>query len=208
MNKEWFDQFNFITRDPSTNGCLDGGREPTWMETYHRDIVPFLYGNRLAPSDLQEQRSTITVSHIGQDQNAGSNIDWTQICDRVFNPENEFYTTILAANPFTISPHGGRPLPLSRVNYDRILSATMYHESTHWTGVKLQDVVLSDGSLAYGWQKIQQIRRTRDKLTNAESYMFLGLLAVYEDLGFWLDPHEGRAGIGVVVRAPRGWVAP
>ena len=63
QHKEWFDQYNFISRDPSTHGCQDGGEEPTWMETFHREIIPFMYGNQPPPPGLRLQRSTITVSH-------------------------------------------------------------------------------------------------------------------------------------------------
>ncbi|KAM0805178.1 hypothetical protein BDR22DRAFT_885245 [Usnea florida] len=193
VDKEWFDQFNFVTRDPTTSGCQDGADiadRPTWMETFRQEIIPFVYGNQRLPVGLRRQRSTITI------------------CDRTFDPANEFYPTIPASVPFTISPRGGRPLALYRTFYDRIMSAVMYHESTHWAGVELEDTILEDGSEAYGWQNIQRIDDPKDRLVNADSYMFLGLLARYESLGYWLDPHEGRSGLGVIVRAPRGWVAP
>ena len=88
------------------------------------------------------------------------------------------------------------------------MSATMYHESTHWAGIRLEDSIGDDGSPAYGWSKTQRLSDVQDRLVNADSYMFLGLLARNESLGYWLDPHEGRAGLGVIKRAPRGWVAP
>ena len=111
--------------------------------------------------------------------------------------------------PFTLSPHEGRPLALYREFYDKIMSATTYHESTYWAGTRLEDSIGEDGSPAYGWSKLSVLVTLKiDRLQNADSYMFLGLLARYESLGYWLDPHEGRAGLGVIKRAPRGWVAP
>ena len=88
------------------------------------------------------------------------------------------------------------------------MSAVMYHESTHWTGVELDDTLLEDNSEAYGWQKIQDIDNPKGRLLNADSYMFLGLLARYESLGYWLDPDKRRNGLGVIVKADPGWVAP
>ena len=84
----------------------------------------------------------------------------------------------------------------------------MYHESTHWTGIQLEDVVLRDGTLAYGWSKIKQLG-TFNRLMNADSYMFLGLLARYESLGYYLqDSTVDLAQLGVMVKAPAGWVPP
>ena len=74
VDQEWFDQDNFITRDPTTNGCQDletDARGPTYMETFRQDIEPFVYGRRLVPLGLQEERSTISVSH------AESSTAWT-----------------------------------------------------------------------------------------------------------------------------------
>lgn len=88
-----------------------------------------------------------------------------------------------------------------------IVSAGLYHESTHWEDLKLDDEILPDGSTAYGWAKIMQLS-TFERLTNADTYMYLGLLARYESLGWWLDPHQGRADFGAMVQAPAGWRPP
>ena len=76
-DQEWFDQYNFITRDPSTKGCKDEENhrgEPTELETYYEPIPPFLYGNRLPPvGTLQPTRSTISVSHLTQANSGTSN---------------------------------------------------------------------------------------------------------------------------------------
>lgn len=83
----------------------------------------------------------------------------------------------------------------------------LYHESTHWTDLELEDEILGDGSTAYGWSNIMRLS-TFERLSNADTYAHLGLLARYESLGWWLDPHQGRASFGVMVQAPAGWIPP
>ena len=76
QDQEYFDQYNFITRNPDTAGCKEVRDEngfETHMETYHRSIDPFPYGRRLPPVGLQPIRSTVTVSHIYQEQCRSSN---------------------------------------------------------------------------------------------------------------------------------------
>ena len=68
-------------------------------------------------------------------------------------------------------------------------------------------MIIDDGTEAYGWSKIMQLD-TLDRLKNADTYMFLGLLARYESLGYWLDPFRNRGELGVLVKAPAGWRPP
>lgn len=66
VDQEWFDQYNFIARNPTTKGCKDEGdadTDPTDLETYNQALLPLPYGRRLPPLGLQPVRSTVTVSH-------------------------------------------------------------------------------------------------------------------------------------------------
>ena len=97
-------------------------------------------------------------------------------------------------------PRRNPPLALSQPQYGNIVSASLYHESTHMAGIHLADVDLDDGSPAYGWSRIMQLDTTVERLMNADSYTFLGLLARYETLGWYLDPCRGRGSGGFVTR--------
>ena len=54
-------------------------------------------------------------------------------------------------------PRRDPPLALSGEPYGKILSAILYHESTHMAGLELDDVEFADGSQAYGWSKILEL---------------------------------------------------
>lgn len=123
-------------------------------------------------------------------------------------PNAPFYPTIASSLGDTITlPGGESPLALHYEPYDKILSAALYHETTHIAGMDLGDFLLPDGTIAYGWTKIMELN-TRSRLINAENYVFLGLLARYETLGVYLDPNEANANAGGLVKAPAGWTAP
>ena len=117
----------------------------------------------------------------------------------MLEPDAPVFPTIASALRATVQ----RPYPLALYtpSYDKIVSAMLYHESTHWAGVELDDVILRDGSVAYGWNQIQRLGTFR-RLKNADTYMFLGLLARYESLRYYIDPDPRRSGMGVMVRAP------
>lgn len=121
------------------------------------------------------------------------------------------YPTIPSSLSATIQrPRRQPPLALYRAPYQKIVSAGLYHETTHIAGLFLDDVEFDRGrgtEVAYGWSNIRELN-TLQRLTNADSYLFLGLLARYESLGLLLDTFEARAELGVLMRAPAGWVPP
>ena len=105
-------------------------------------------------------------------------------------------------------PGGEGPLALQYATYDKIVSAALYHETTHIAGLDLRDVPLPDGTIAYGWTRSMALN-TRCRLVIADNYMFLGILARFETLGVYLDPiDEANANSGGLVKAPAGWTAP
>lgn len=123
-------------------------------------------------------------------------------------PDSDFFPTIASflANTITV-PDVESPQRLTYQPYEDILSAALYHETTHMAGLGLNDVKTPDGETAYGWTKIMQLG-TKQRLMNADNYLFLGLLARYEKLGVCLHPDAAEAKAGTLVRAPAGWAAP
>ena len=94
-----------------------------------------------------------------------------------------FHPTTSSSLRATVSSPGGYSLALYRDQYDRTVSAIMYHQSTHWTGLELEDVVMPDGTEAHGWARTQRFDRTYDRLKNADGYMVLGLARAVRESG-------------------------
>ena len=192
-NQEWFDQYNYVRRDPSTRGCQDAG---TQMETFRQPMTAFIYGRRLFPPALAPRRSTVTVSRCQRNWIRHSNHACMQVCDEIFDSRIYRDPKFALLNPGNVR---FQLPPLTDEAFGQIASAIMLHEIYHAVAIDLVDFKTPGGLPGMGWAAIMQMHPLV-RLRSAENFMFLAILAQLEEWQIKLDPDPNLATQGYLVR--------